>query len=642
MIDLKPAAPFTDTPFAKNDNLAAGPERINDDSPFLKCDPHNRNDCEGFSPDRQIATAFGLQSRMLSIETSSLATATFACRSRSPRCVGVKTFPAAIGLKHVLSFPLIARELRVQARKRATYDVRLGVGLVAVCIVFLFIWNLPEQSVTGENIFAVIHGNIAVMLFFLAPIGAADAISREKREGTLGLLLLTGLTPTQIVLGKVASHALRTFYFLLLMMPLSIIPVLLGGVGLQDFLASFAILLSIAALGLGAALVASALLLNFGVAMAWAIVLSALFTLAVSTFVINAVFVFLQTTRLHEIPIGWRIFGFGPLGMMFPVQSKQIASMFIASRWGYSYFAYALPVCSFLFLHAIVNFAARKVARRREFSGETQREAAFRQRFLTPIVWRGAFRRAMSRRLDTNPLIWLEYRAAWARAARWLIVFLIILVEVRYGQGGLFFGPHLVMMCGFLAVLTFKSSSSFQQEKESGAFELLLVTPLTEANLLGARLKAVTSYYAPAVLLLLLFSYAGLNSSNYYNYSGERNLTDIVILFSLLGSIVSVPLCGLVFALRLRNFLPALLATAGAAIFVPLCVWFAFSGLLWMAAGRAYPAFAVRLNQGLENCWWPVLVALLFYHGIVTVIAYRSTKTILRTRQFTFNSASRF
>ena len=529
----------------------------------------------------------------------------------------------------------------MQARKRATYDVRLGAGLMAVCVVFLFIWNLPEQNVTGENIFAVIHGNIAVMLFFLAPTGAADAISREKRDGTLGLLLLTGLTPTQIVLGKIATHAVRTFYFLLLMLPLSIIPVLLGGAGLQDFLASLAILVAIAAVGLGAALLASVLFLNFGAAMAWAILLTALFIVAISSSAINALFALMHTTRVDDVPIAWRLFGLGPLGMMFPIQSKQIASMFVASRWGYAYFAFTLPLVSFLFLNRIVKFAARKIAQRREFSGETEREAAFRQTFLTPIVWRGAFRRTMSRALDKNPLIWLEYRAAWARAAQWLLVFLIVVAELRFGEGGEFLGPHVAMLFLFLAILSFKSSSSFQQEKESGAFELLLVTPLTESNLLGARLKAVADYHGPAVFMLLLFSFAWLKSFH-YDDSDQGELTGAVVLTSLLASIASVPVCGLIFALRCRNYLPALISTIGFGVALPLCLWFAFSGLLWMAVGRGHPAFAVRLDQMLHNSWWPVLLALLCYHAIVTTTAYRATRSVLRTRQFTFTSPSRF
>ena len=48
------------------------------------------------------------------------------------------------------------------------------------------------------------------------------------------------------------------------------------------------------------------------------------------------------------------------------------------------------------------------------------------------------------------------------------------------------------------------------------------------------------------------------------------------------------------------------------------------------------------LDQALDNHWWPVLLALIFYHIAVAIVAYRATKTILENRQFTFNSASRF
>src|ERR1041385_4039311 len=63
MIDLKSPAPFTDAALAKNDNLAAGPERIHDDSPFLKCDPHNRNDFGGIVPARQTGGGLRLANR---------------------------------------------------------------------------------------------------------------------------------------------------------------------------------------------------------------------------------------------------------------------------------------------------------------------------------------------------------------------------------------------------------------------------------------------------------------------------------------------------------------------------------------------------------------------------------------------------
>ena len=109
----------------------------------------------------------------------------------------------------MISLPLVARELRVQSRRRATYDARLLWGLIAIGVLVIFTWKFPNQSAQGRNMLSVIHSCFIVTLFVLAPVGAADAISREKREGTLGLLLLTRLTAPQIVVGKLAAHMIR-------------------------------------------------------------------------------------------------------------------------------------------------------------------------------------------------------------------------------------------------------------------------------------------------------------------------------------------------------------------------------------------------------------------------------------------------
>jgi len=59
---------------------------------------------------------------------------------------------------------------------------------------------------------------------------SADSISRERREGTLGLLLLTDLNPRQIVYGKLVSCGLTSFLVLLGALPALMVPVLAGGV----------------------------------------------------------------------------------------------------------------------------------------------------------------------------------------------------------------------------------------------------------------------------------------------------------------------------------------------------------------------------------------------------------------------------
>ena len=58
----------------------------------------------------------------------------------------------------------------------------------------------------------------------------ADCVSREKREGTLGLLFLTPLTVLDVIAGKVAIHALRALTLFLAAMPVLGHPLVFGGV----------------------------------------------------------------------------------------------------------------------------------------------------------------------------------------------------------------------------------------------------------------------------------------------------------------------------------------------------------------------------------------------------------------------------
>ena len=63
----------------------------------------------------------------------------------------------------------------------------------------------------------------------------SDAISEEKREGTLGLLFLTDLRSEEIVLGKQAGVSLNSLYSLMAVVPALGVPLLLGGVTAGEF-----------------------------------------------------------------------------------------------------------------------------------------------------------------------------------------------------------------------------------------------------------------------------------------------------------------------------------------------------------------------------------------------------------------------
>ena len=128
--------------------------------------------------------------------------------------------------------PIIERELRVRARNRAAYWTRFAVALASmlVCLPQLM-WSGPFGTPTtmGESLF-----NGIVSAAFLLSCGAclltADVISSERREGTLGLLLLTRVTTFDVLLGKLGSAGLTSLCALVACLPMLMIPLLAGGV----------------------------------------------------------------------------------------------------------------------------------------------------------------------------------------------------------------------------------------------------------------------------------------------------------------------------------------------------------------------------------------------------------------------------
>lgn len=140
--------------------------------------------------------------------------------------------------------PIVDRELRVSARNKATHCWRLIFAISAVVIV----GAMALISAAARNTFSAELGlwtyNILKWLAFGLTFASgvfltADALSEEKREGTLGLLFLTDLRGIDVVLGKLLATSLRTFYSLLAIFPIMAFCFCLGGVTREDFQQTF-------------------------------------------------------------------------------------------------------------------------------------------------------------------------------------------------------------------------------------------------------------------------------------------------------------------------------------------------------------------------------------------------------------------
>lgn len=127
--------------------------------------------------------------------------------------------------------PVVEMEMRSASRRTWTFGLRLTFALVGAgtCLVVLI---LPHLSAAQKGRTMLVLLSSLGLLFCLAAGGflTADCISSEKREGTLGLLFLTPLTGMDIVLGKIVCHALQMFYGVCAAFPVFFLPMLTGGV----------------------------------------------------------------------------------------------------------------------------------------------------------------------------------------------------------------------------------------------------------------------------------------------------------------------------------------------------------------------------------------------------------------------------
>jgi ABC-type transport system involved in multi-copper enzyme maturation permease subunit len=133
--------------------------------------------------------------------------------------------------------PIVDRELRTAARRHGTYWVRVGLAFLAILIgsaIFVFTIELPPYMI-GRVLFGALAGLLFLYCLGYGRRSTADCLSQEKRDGTLGLLFLTDLKGHDVVFGKLAATSLKGFFALIAVFPVLAVPLLLGGVSNAEF-----------------------------------------------------------------------------------------------------------------------------------------------------------------------------------------------------------------------------------------------------------------------------------------------------------------------------------------------------------------------------------------------------------------------
>jgi ABC-type transport system involved in multi-copper enzyme maturation permease subunit len=160
---------------------------------------------------------------------------------------------AAIGVK----------ELRGRMRGRRAFII-LTIYLLLLAGFALMVETLIEKSYStnfgqssafasasvGQGIFAALLMLMTLQVVFLAASSTAGAISLEREKQTLELLVTTPISSLAIVIGKLLSALVYLFLLIAASLPLMAVVFVYGGVGPEDVLRGYAVLIA-TALGLG-------------------------------------------------------------------------------------------------------------------------------------------------------------------------------------------------------------------------------------------------------------------------------------------------------------------------------------------------------------------------------------------------------
>ena len=381
--------------------------------------------------------------------------------------------------------PVVERELRVASRRRSTYATRAAAGLAA-SMAFFWIW-LGEllQSIpnTGGRVFGFL--SLAALGFCLLAgvLFSADCLSEEKREGTLGLLFLAELQGYDVVLGKLMATSLSAFYGLLAILPILALPLVLGGITFGEFWRMVAALTNTLFFSVSLAMLISALCRRASTAQAVSLILLLLVAANPASWIYLRAFPSLVMPEWIRTlsPIGSYRFAFDA-----PATSSH--AMFWASIGIFHTLAWiSLGLASLILPHTWQEkpAGAAEQADRRRCNHQTPRRAP--TSMSDPVA------------LERRPYYWLAIRGRIPPAFLWLILgvsALLALVALLAIPGGaargvagwaVMFGLH-----GILKIWTAaEASRRFAIDRRTGALELLLGTPVSEAEILGDQRRAL-------------------------------------------------------------------------------------------------------------------------------------------------------
>ncbi len=460
------------------------------------------------------------------------------------------------------ALPVVVRELRAESRRPINYGLRMLTAAVIVSVFAGFLATTQlDTSQLGAALFEVLQQALWLAIWIIVPMMTADCISREKREGTLGLLFLTPLRVLDVIMAKAVTHVLRAATLLLASVPMLVLPFVLGGVVWQQDVMAIARIANALLLGMAAGLFASA---KGGSAIQVMVMAEcyALFLAAAS-----GVIQYLSASVASGGLLGWL--------------------WRIETTIGFTLVVFPLVIAA----------SVRVLRDTWDQDSAAPEQPKWVAIFSDSEFWQTVFRWERSRTLDRNPMAWLQEYSWTARLTKWGWFLALLVAEdlILFDFPG--WQPQLTTVLSL--GVAFSATGSFRRERQSGLLEILLVTPLSVRQLMVGRLWGIFSHFVPA-LALLMVCWNGdrlLNPREFY-------ANPFVFVYPNPLAFLALMVVGLYLSLWRLNFLVVWLLAWALAFFIPAFSAVGlgrFEGMQPMKIFALTSAFQVALAAA---CWF--------------------------------------
>ncbi len=388
--------------------------------------------------------------------------------------------------------PIVERELRVAARNKITHRIRIYTALVGIIVTCVFL-TMESRAGSGFNLgsylFIALGWLSFIFVSFAGIILTSDSVSEERREGTLGLLFLTDLRGYDVVLGKLMSGSLQSFYGLLAIFPVLALPLLMGGVTGADFWRMQLVLIN----GL-------------------------FFSLALGMFVssvnhdsqkaLHATFLLLALV-LVGFPLLDPFYHWTSMDRLFLAAASPGTSFAMTMTKKYKDFWACLAISNALawsFL-ALASYYTPRLWQQKTSGAKTETRS-YNLRFGSPE----RRKKIRARLMELNPVCWLSARKPWQGFIFQLMLLISVGIIVAdflmdrsksthfMNQGGRGF-----LMLVLQIWMASQAGKFFVEGHRNGALELLLCTPLTVKKIIqGQWLALMRLFFWPVILMVVL------------------------------------------------------------------------------------------------------------------------------------------